>query len=766
MLLRISTLLLSLFTFSSAFAQVYQLNNALNGQTITTCKANFRDSGGGDYYTCGTSANNYGNNEDRSVTFCSGEPGRPLRISFIWWSIQNNADYLYIYDGPSTASPLIGTVTGGLTENWQQANFFTSSAECLTIRFVSDGSGVSCGWEAIVGCEPRPCGGNLPAADVCSAAPVICGLDGYCGNTGGWYTPVNVNIGSSSAGGNGTFCGSIENNSWLSFIAESTSATFEITSSNCISNARGVQAIVLNTANCNTFNAISNCVNQSGGPGTSTLTTTNTLVPGNRYYIMIDGFDANICDYTIKALTGVQVVRITAAPSTTVCEGAQTTLTVVDAPPGSTYSWEPAAQITGPTNGQSIIASPTLTTTYTATVEIPGLCGTQAVSQEVKVSPLPILDVTGDSIICEGEGPVTLTVAGTSPNPTPTSFSASPNVQIPDNNATGITSNINVSGLEGNVNNQLLSVCINITHNFVSDLQVLLRCPDGTTIELINRSGGAGRNYTNTCFTPDATQTLPNASAGAPFTGDWIPVQPFSNLNNCLLNGNWSLIVRDRLSGDVGRLVSWTITFSGELEYTWSPATGLNTTTGPVVPANPATTTTYTVTTVDRFGCTGTATKTVIVSDRSAPVFSPIGPFCAGQNFPTLPSSSTDGITGVWSPASISGAGQYTFTPDPGQCAEPLTIDITVRDTTVIAISGNALICDGNSATLTASGAQDYNWTPASGLSTTTGPVVIAGPSNTTTYVVTGVDANGCPAKGSVTVIVEESPVTSPIFNY
>jgi hypothetical protein len=56
------------------------------------------------------------------------------------------------------------------------------------------------------------------------------------------------------------------------------------------------------------------------------------------------------------------------------------------------------------------------------------------------------------------------------------------------------------------------------------------------------------------------------------------------------------------------------LTASGGTGYTWSPATGLNTTTGAVVTASPAVTTTYTVTVTDANGCSATATSTVTVS--------------------------------------------------------------------------------------------------------------------------------------------------------
>ncbi len=87
---------------------------------------------------------------------------------------------------------------------------------------------------------------------------------------------------------------------------------------------------------------------------------------------------------------------------------------------------------------------------------------------------------------------------------------------------------------------------------------------------------------------------------------------------------------------------------------------------------------------------------------------------------------------------------------------------ITIYPKPQITISPTApIICQGQSVTLTASGAQSYFWAPATGLNTTTGPQVIASPSQTTTYTVTGTDANGCSNTATVTVTVTSQPPTA-----
>ena len=54
---------------------------------------------------------------------------------------------------------------------------------------------------------------------------------------------------------------------------------------------------------------------------------------------------------------------------------------------------------------------------------------------------------------------------------------------------------------------------------------------------------------------------------------------------------------------------------------------------------------------------------------------------CQGTAVPTLVTTSSEGITGTWNPASVDNQNSrtYTFTPAPGQCAFPTTFDVTVN---------------------------------------------------------------------------------------
>ena len=100
------------------------------------------------------------------------------------------------------------------------------------------------------------------------------------------------------------------------------------------------------------------------------------------------------------------------------------------------------------------------------------------------------------------------------------------------------------------------------------------------------------------------------------------------------------------------------------IEGTWSPV------------FNPNQTTTYTFVPADT-KCVETITKTIIID--KTPTFNSVEPFCEiDLNF-SLPTVSTNGISGTWSPEFDSYNSQtYTFTRDSGDCIQQVTLDVVV----------------------------------------------------------------------------------------
>ncbi|MBC7948134.1 MAG: PKD domain-containing protein [Chitinophagaceae bacterium] len=78
-------------------------------------------------------------------------------------------------------------------------------------------------------------------------------------------------------------------------------------------------------------------------------------------------------------------------------------------------------------------------------------------------------------------------------------------------------------------------------------------------------------------------------------------------------------------------------------------------------------------------------------------------------------------------------------------CSNLDSVKITVRRKPLLSVSPTSgALCVGNNILLTASGADNYAWSPAAGLSGTNTDIVTATPLSNTTYTVVGSLANGC----------------------
>ena len=106
----------------------------------------------------------------------------------------------------------------------------------------------------------------------------------------------------------------------------------------------------------------------------------------------------------------------------------------------------------------------------------------------------------------------------------------------------------------------LESVCINLTHTWLADLEISLVAPDGTTAVLVSGVGGGDDNFWGTCFQQNAAQSI--VSGAAPFTGTFRPQGQMGFVNNQQnANGTWFLRVSDNYGADTGSVHSWSITF-------------------------------------------------------------------------------------------------------------------------------------------------------------------------------------------------------------
>jgi hypothetical protein len=173
----------------------------------------------------------------------------------------------------------------------------------------------------------------------------------------------------------------------------------------------------------------------------------------------------------------------------------------------------------------------------------------------------------------------------------------------------------------------------------------------------------------------------------------------------------------------------------------------------------PTSTSNYTVTGIDPSGCNSSAV--VSVSVTSTPSLAPVASqnsICAGGTV-TLSASGAAGYT--WMPGNSNTASltvspfvatTYTIVKQNGPCVDTQTISLAIIAPPLIQLSGPSAICAGATATITASGAQNYTWSPAG---ITTASISIS-PAQTTSYSVTGF--NGA-CTGSAAIILTVNPL-------
>lgn len=216
-----------------------------------------------------------------------------------------------------------------------------------------------------------------------------------------------------------------------------------------------------------------------------------------------------------------------------------------------------------------------------------------------------------------------------------------------------------------------------------------------------------------------------------------------------------------------GQTTSVQLQASGAVSYSWSPATGLSCTNCPNPIASPTGTVNYVVTGTNANGCTNTDTVRITINTPPVLIVNGAATICEGASA----NLSVSGATSyTWSPAASLSCTNctnpvatpltttiYTVVGSNNGCNDTAQVTVTVKPKPIVNAGPDRSICEGASVNLTASGAQTYDWSPATGLSCTNCANPTASPATTTTYTVTGTQ-DGCSSTDQVTVNVNMAP--------
>jgi len=210
-----------------------------------------------------------------------------------------------------------------------------------------------------------------------------------------------------------------------------------------------------------------------------------------------------------------------------------------------------------------------------------------------------------------------------------------------------------------------------------------------------------------------------------------------------------------------GSSVTLTASAPGTANYSWNDggSSSLSSYTSPTVIASPQSTTTYTLNAAlgSSGGCTASSVITISVVPVPALSLSP-GSFviCAGASA-TLTANATGASTYSWSSGQTGNVivvspttpTVYTVSASNGICSAQATGSVDIEAAPVISVNP-AEICVGQSATLTATGADSYTWL---GTGASSGTLIVS-PGTTSTYTLTGESSLGCAAQPLIATVV------------
>lgn len=473
------------------------------------------------------------------------------------------------------------------------------------------------------------------------------------------------------------------------------------------------------TGNIPSFTAVNN--------GSAPVTSTVTVTP-----VYFNGGTSCAGTPTTFTYTVNPTATVNAVANQVFCAGSLSTVNFSGNATGTVYSWTNSNTAIGldasGTGNLSFTPINTGTTPIIATITVtPSFtnggvtCTGTPRTFTITVNPVGQVNAVTSQVLCNGSNTTAVNFAtvnggGTIVAGTPVvANSGTIAVVVPDANAGGASHAIPVT-IPAGATITGVSVNFNMSHTWVSDMVFNLKAPNGQILNLVNRRGGAGVNFTNTTISSAGTASL--ATGAAPFTGTFaadaaIGVGPTGQLSSAanyaalytVGSGDWTLQMRDYVGGDIGTLTSWSIT----INYTT------------LVPA------------VTSYAWTNNLSSIGLAASGTGNIAS-----FAATNTTAAPVTATVTVTPTYTNAGVGCAGtpiSYTYTANPTP--------------TVNAVSNQTVCVGSNVAAVTFTGATTgtvYNWTN----SNTAIGLAASGTGNIASFV--GTNTTAAPISGTITV--------------
>jgi len=407
-----------------------------------------------------------------------------------------------------------------------------------------------------------------------------------------------------------------------------TTTTYTVTGTTGSCTATATSAITVNTTPTVTVTPTSASICSGASTsltasGATTYSWTPSATLSSSTAAAVNATPTTTTTYTVTGTTGTctatatAAVTVTATPtvtitpsSATICSGTSTSLTASGA---TTYSWTPSATLSSST-AAAVNATPTTTTTYTVTGTT-GSCSSTA-TRLVTVNATPTVTVTPTSAsICSGAS-TSLTASGA------TTYSWTPSATLSSSTAAAVnatpttTTTYTVTGTTGTCTaTATAAVTVTATPTVTITPSSATICSGASTS--LTASGATTYSWTPSATLSSSTAAAVNATptTTTTYTVTGTTGSCSSTATRLVTVNATPTVTVTPVSSSICAGSTTSITASGGTTYSWSPSTGISSSTGASVNFTGTTTSTYTITGTAS-SCSGTNTVTVTVNPR------------------------------------------------------------------------------------------------------------------------------------------------------
>jgi gliding motility-associated-like protein len=484
-----------------------------------------------------------------------------------------------------------------------------------------------------------------------------------------------------------------------------------------------------------------------------------TISTNTKFYITVT--TASGCNYTDSVSYSVDGAKVDVPVDTDICAGASTLLTATGV---STYSWSPVTGLSNPLISNPV-AAPLITTKYYVTGNTAiGCSSTDSVL--VTVKPLPNVDTRPDTTICAGTSVQLNTTGAISYSWTPVTGLSNPAIANPVATPLADTKYfVTGTGVNGCFKTDSVMVTLKL-------LPVVDTRPDtaicfGSSVSLTTTGTAVGFAWTPP--TALSSTVVPSPLATPTITTKYYITGTGSN--GCLNRDSGTVTVNSlplvNTSADTSVCENGSIQLNttGAVSYSWTPGTGLSSTSIGNPVASPSIATKYYVTGISASGCANT--DSVLISIKSAPtVFTTADTTIC--DLTSIQLNTTGALNYTWSPVTglsnptianpvatpISTTEYFVTGTAANGCTATDSVTIALDPAPNVIASPDTMICGTIGIHLNATGASGYSWFPATGLNNPFIANPVASPTNSIQYIVTGTNLIGCSATDTVNIAI------------